>query len=224
MLSRRVKLALVLVPYTSQKELPHDLCIFGRRMSSPRHRCQNPAPLAGGCSAPSSRSSPRWPQKGVSGEHLELLASLHHRSLAPLPQEPPPPIPVDQPPLPAVLLTLPEMVCSLQAQIAALQQQVADLTSLLQQQLPPPASSPAPAPQPKRVRRPPTPASPTPRSRPATSATAKTPPRSAHVLPRVEYGSQGRYVVICPKHGLLPLEPDTPECFALVAKHSSFRF
>jgi hypothetical protein len=32
------------------------------------------------------------------------------------------------------------------------------------------------------------------------------------------------YVVICPKHGLLPLEPDTPQWFAWVAKQSSFRF
>jgi hypothetical protein len=31
-------------------------------------------------------------------------------------------------------------------------------------------------------------------------------------------------VVICPKRGLLPFEPDTPEWFAWVAKQSSFRF
>ena len=31
-------------------------------------------------------------------------------------------------------------------------------------------------------------------------------------------------MVICPKHGLLPLEPDTPEWFAWVAEQSSFRF
>ena len=35
---------------------------------------------------------------------------------------------------------------------------------------------------------------------------------------------RGRYVVICPKKGLLPLEPDTPEWFAWVAKQDSFRF
>jgi transposase len=28
-------------------------------------------------------------KKGVSGEHLQVLARLHQRSLAPLPQEPP---------------------------------------------------------------------------------------------------------------------------------------
>lgn len=31
-------------------------------------------------------------------------------------------------------------------------------------------------------------------------------------------------MVICPKHGLLPFEPDTPEWFAWVAEQSSFRF
>jgi len=45
-----------------------------------------------------------------------------------------------------------------------------------------------------------------------------------HVIPRVEYGDEGHYVVICPKQGLLPLEPDTPEWFAWVTKQSSFRF
>ena len=30
--------------------------------------------------------------------------------------------------------------------------------------------------------------------------------------------------MICPKKGLLPLEPDTPEWFAWVAKQDAFRF
>jgi hypothetical protein len=44
------------------------------------------------------------------------------------------------------------------------------------------------------------------------------------VLPLIEYGSQGTYVVICPKRGLLPLEPDTPAWFAELSTLSSFRF
>ena len=44
------------------------------------------------------------------------------------------------------------------------------------------------------------------------------------MLPLIEYGSQGTYVVICPKRGLLPLEPDTPEWFAKLSTLSSFRF
>ncbi len=31
-------------------------------------------------------------------------------------------------------------------------------------------------------------------------------------------------MVICPQHGLLPLEPDTPDWFAWLATQSSFRF
>ena len=40
----------------------------------------------------------------------------------------------------------------------------------------------------------------------------------------MEYVSQGRYVVICPKKGLLPFEPDTQEWFAWVKEQESFRF
>jgi DNA-binding transcriptional MerR regulator len=163
-------------------------------------------------------------KKGVSSQHLELLARLHHRSLTPLPPEPLAPEALELPPLPAALLALPERLDALQAQLATVQQQVADLTSLLKPQLHQLTSPLAPAPQPGVAKRSPKPASSAPRSRRAASATAKTPPKPAHVIPRVEYGHQGRYVVICPKHGLLPLEPDTPEWFAWVAKQSSFRF
>jgi transposase-like protein len=160
-------------------------------------------------------------KKGVSSEHLHLLARLHQRSLAPLPQETPVPVPGE---LPAALLALPETLCTLQAQLAALQQQVADLTHLLQQHAHPPSISAAPTQQTRTTRRPPKPTPPAARAWPATAATAKTPPKPAQVLPRVEYGREGHYVVICPKHGLLPFEPDTPEWFAWVAQQSSFRF
>ena len=40
----------------------------------------------------------------------------------------------------------------------------------------------------------------------------------------MESASNGDYVVICPKQGLLPFEPDTPEWFAWLATLSSFRF
>ena len=159
-------------------------------------------------------------KKGVSGEQLQALARLHHRSLASLPQEPPVPIPSEVPPLPAALLDLPETLAALQRQVAALQQQVADLTALLQQQLHQPINPPAPASQPKAAKRPSKPTPSAPRSRPP----AKPPSKPTHVLPRVEYGPEGRYVVICPKRGLLSLEPDTPEWFAWLVEQSSFRF
>ncbi len=162
-------------------------------------------------------------KKGVSSEHLQLLARLHHRSLAPLLKEPAAPVPGELPALPAELLALPETLCVLQAQIAALQQQVADLTHLLQQHAHQPAIPAAPAQQAMAAKRPPKSAPPAPRSRPAACAAAKPPREPTHVLPLVEYGSQGHYVVICPKQGLLALEPDSSAWFAWLATQSSFR-
>lgn len=45
-----------------------------------------------------------------------------------------------------------------------------------------------------------------------------------HVLPLVEYGVQGKYVVISPEHGLLSFEPDSPEWLAWLSLLPSFRF
>ncbi len=159
-------------------------------------------------------------QKGLSAEDLHLLAQRHQRSLAPLPQESPAPGADELPAWGAARLSLPERLDALQAQIAALQQQVTDLTRLLQQHRQEPAIPAASTQQAKSASRPSKPASPASRSRPA----AKPPRKPVHVLPRVEYGPEGRYVVTCPKHGVLPLEPDTPEWFAWLAQQSSFRF
>lgn len=163
-------------------------------------------------------------QKGLSAQELHLLAQRHQRSLAPLPQESPAPGAHELPAGGAALLALPERLDALHAQLAALQQQVTDLTVLLQQPLPLPTSALAPAPQPPVAKRLPKPTSSAPRSRPAAPATVNTPPKPVHILPRVEYDRRGGYVVICPKHGLLPLEPDTPQWFAWVAQQDSFRF
>ena len=137
-------------------------------------------------------------KKGMSYEHLQELAHLHQRSLAALLQVPPTPVKSEVPELSAALLALPEQLSTLQAQISALQQQVADLTLLLRQQVHPPERA-APTPQNKTSKRTPKPAPPAPRPRPAT----KPPRKPIHVIPRVEYGKQGQYGVICPKHGLL---------------------
>ena len=40
----------------------------------------------------------------------------------------------------------------------------------------------------------------------------------------MEYAGEGRYVVISPRGGLLPFEPDTPAWFAWLTTCSSFRF
>jgi hypothetical protein len=159
-------------------------------------------------------------KRGVSSHHLQLLARLHQRSLAPLPEESAAPEAGAQPELAAALLAVPEQLAALQAQITALQQQVADLPLLLQQQTHPPVSPASPEEPGRTSRRSSKLAHSAPRSRPA----AKTPRKPVHVIPHVEYGEEERYVVICPKHGLLPFEPDTPEWFAWVAEQSSFRF
>src|SRR5438876_11368193 len=74
--------------------------------------------------------------KGLSCEHLRLLATAHHRSLAALPEElpalAPPQLPQEPPPLPQDLLALLATLSSLPAQIAALQQQLTALTQLMQ--------------------------------------------------------------------------------------------
>jgi hypothetical protein len=48
--------------------------------------------------------------------------------------------------------------------------------------------------------------------------------KRSHVLPLVEYGTQGQYVVICPQQGLLDFSPDSAEWFAWLSTLSSFRF
>src|SRR6266436_3661524 len=45
-----------------------------------------------------------------------------------------------------------------------------------------------------------------------------------HVLPLVEYGVQGTYVVISPEQGMLSFQPDSPEWFAWLETLPSFRF
>ena len=44
------------------------------------------------------------------------------------------------------------------------------------------------------------------------------------LIPLIEYGARGRYVLICPEEGELHITPDSPEWFAWLASLSSFRF
>lgn len=46
----------------------------------------------------------------------------------------------------------------------------------------------------------------------------------SRVLPLIEYGAHGSYVVICPQEGELHLTPDSSEWFDWLATLSSFRF
>jgi hypothetical protein len=148
-------------------------------------------------------------KKGVSRQHLQQLAALHHRSLPALASAAPAATGAACS-LPADLLALPEQLACLQAQLAALQQQVSVLTHLMQQQVPKPCLAASAA----KPLSPPAP--------PAAPAAAASKP--AHILARVEYVGEGHYVLICPKQGVLALEPDSPAWFAWLAKQSSFRF
>ena len=55
--------------------------------------------------------------KGLSSEHLRLLATAHHRSLTALPEELPLPAPPQPPPLPRDLLDLLSTLAQLPAQL-----------------------------------------------------------------------------------------------------------
>jgi transposase-like protein len=154
--------------------------------------------------------------KGLTGEHLRRLASTHHRSLAFLPEEVPVPAP-SEPPLPLEFLALLSKLAELPVQMAALQQQLSALTQLLQQpaglSLPGPVVAAEPAVIPAAAG-----------SRPVAVRAPKSPPKPAHVLACVEYVRAGHYVVLCPTHGLLPFEPESPAWFAWLATRCSFRF
>src|SRR5579859_1669119 len=148
--------------------------------------------------------------KGIREPQLRELAQQHHRQLTTLAPEPPPTQQALAPPDPSALL---DLLHELHELIAALQQQVSVLTAQLQPSpaaTPPatPVAAPTPSPAPK------------PRKKPA----AKPTPKRVAVIPWVEVGSDGRYVVICPKQGVLPFEPDTDAWFAWVREQVSFRF
>lgn len=160
-------------------------------------------------------------KKGVSDEHLQALAHLHQRSLTPFPAEPSAPVPSEVPALSALLVALPEQLSALQTQIATLQQQVTALTHLLEQRPSEPAQPATPAQPSRRSKQSREPAAL--RTR-AASAAPKPPPKPVHVIARVEYSEQRHYVVIGPKHGVLPFELESPEWFAWLAQQDSFRF
>ena len=48
--------------------------------------------------------------------------------------------------------------------------------------------------------------------------------KRSRLIPLIEYGARGCYVLICPEEGELHITPDSPEWFAWLASLSSFRF
>ena len=160
---------------------------------------------------------------GLTQEHLRWLAQAHHRSLTTLPQEPSQPAPVPSAEalaLPTDLLEVLVALRALPAQLAALQEQVADLSHCLSPQAEPSGTARTRAgAAPKATGR-------RQRSGRGRAERRSQPPRpsSAQVLALVEYAGEGHYVVISPRGGVLPFEPDTPAWFAWLTTCSSFRF
>lgn len=171
---------------------------------------------------------------------VQQLASAHGRILQP---HPVPPLgsgastsvcgesqPLTSPACPSEA-DLQQQLASLQAQVGLQQQQLAHLTSVLflgpptsveqarasLSALMPATGSPRPCspalPQKGETSQ----AEAGPRPHPAES-------RRRPLLPLIEYGAGGSYVVICPQQGELHLRPDSPEWFAWLASVSSFRF
>jgi hypothetical protein len=130
-------------------------------------------------------------------------------------------LPQEPSPLSGELIDVLHTIPALSAQIVVLQQRLVELTLLL----PPVPLSASPAQEdPAAMVAEPAPVSATSRSRSATSSSAKRLTAPAHVLPLVEYGTRGGYVIICPEHGLLTFEPDSTDWFTWLATRSSFRF
>jgi len=162
--------------------------------------------------------------KGLPAEQLAELALAHRRTLVSLWAQPQAGPPTSQPEQ-ASALPESELLCRLLAQLSTLQEQLARLSHQLEQGRPLESADPThlsalgdPAPL----------ASP-PAVLPAASDKQETvqeipsrPP--ARVLPLVEYGRDGHYVVSCPVQGRLDFEPDSPQWFAWLESHSSFRF
>jgi hypothetical protein len=108
-------------------------------------------------------------------------------------------------------------LCLLNEREGRYEQRLRALEALLSQPLDPPAC--APPPQAPMAKGPPP--APAPYGRPLHPAEQRA---RSRLIPLIEYGASGQYVVICPDLGELALTPDSPEWFAWLATLSSFRF
>lgn len=155
-------------------------------------------------------------------EQLRQVALAHRRMLPELSEALPASVaalqPPEPPPLSPDLLDGLKTLAALSAQVVVLQQRLAELTAVLSCVAVAASSSPE---EPTAV---PGASTSAPSRRRAASSSPKQRRETATVLPLVEYGTTGGYVVISPKRGLLTLEPDTPQWFAWLATQSSFRF
>jgi hypothetical protein len=179
--------------------------------------------------------------KCLTSEQLEQLAALHHRPFvvpAVVAQWHPTetsPAGVGDKPSAQTELGLLARLARLETQVALVQQQLTGLAlELLQERTqryehrlhtletlipPPPKLEQAACPRPAACER-------------ESQADKLLKPARVHpmkgrrraILPLIEYGADGSYVVICPELGELALVPDSPEWFAWLETISSLRF
>ncbi len=156
---------------------------------------------------------------GLTEEQLCWLATAHHRSLPTLLKEPSQPaLSAEAPALPGELCEVLVALRALPSQLTALHEQLADLTHQL-------SHLAAPATTARSRSGAASQGSSSTRSRSRTQSRSQPQrPSKAQVIALVEYAGEGRYVVISPRGGLLPFEPDSPAWFAWLATCSSFRF
>ncbi|GCE03523.1 hypothetical protein KDAU_08520 [Dictyobacter aurantiacus] len=161
--------------------------------------------------------------KCLSMEQVQHLAALHHRAL---PSNRTETSSVSEPiPLPDEATRL-KQIAYLEAQMASFHQQ---LTQLYQ---PPPVMLPTPAQQKQIMLQEDVPTSAQEVSGDGAPDTGRqyswiplpAESRRRRVVPLIEYGAAGTYVIVCPQQGELLLAPDTPAWFAWLASISSFRF
>jgi len=179
--------------------------------------------------------------KCLTSEHLEQLAVLHHRpldlpgALVQLHLAEASPALVPEKPSPQEEANLLCRLAHLETQLALVQQQLAGLAlELLQEHnqryehrlhtleiliQPPSEHVQAVCAKPSTSEQ---------RSQPDKSLkTSHVHPmkgRRRAILPLIEYGADGTYIVICPQQGELALIPDSPEWFAWLETISSLRF
>lgn len=170
--------------------------------------------------------------KGLCPEQLEQVAAAHRRTLVGLSAQPEASPTTNrsasarasaapaEPVLPES-----ELLCTLLAQLSTVQEQLSRLSHQLEPLLPPASAAPVHS----SALGDGSPVASLPAGLPAASKQQQTveapqPRPPARVLPLVEYGWDGHYVVICPKEGRLSFEPDSAEWFAWLSSRSSFRF
>jgi hypothetical protein len=163
----------------------------------------------------------------LTSEQLQLLAALHGRVLQPLGN---PLVGGGLGPGETTDAALRTRLAQLEAQVATLQTQLSDLTFQLlrereqrtEQRLLALEAELASADPPSGLFSGAPPAVP---CQSALPALVCHPTEKRHrLVPLIEYGAKGRYVLISPEEGELPITPDSPEWFSWLASLASFRF